>query len=126
MKLGNRFNESDLEKNMVLVVGDAGYIGSHMVRRLKDQGLALVVLDDLISGFADAVSGAELIVGDVADAALLNSIFTNHFIDAVMHFASFIQVGESVVKPAKYYDNNVSKTLFLLAAMGSTNPAVSV
>lgn len=88
-----------------------------MVRHLKDKGLALVVLDDLSSGFADAASGAELIVGDVADAALLDSIFTSHPIDAVMHFASFIQVGESVVKPAKYYDNNVSKTLVLLAAM---------
>ena len=101
----------------ILVVGGAGYIGSHMVRHLKDKGLALVVLDDLSSGFADAASGAELIVGDVADAALLDSIFTSHPIDAVMHFASFIQVGESVVKPAKYYDNNVSKTLVLLAAM---------
>lgn len=106
-----------LKKNTVLVVGGAGYIGSHMVRRLQDQGLALLVLDDLSSGFADAVSGAELIVGDVADATLLDSIFTSHSIDAVMHFASFIQVGESVVKPAKYYENNVAKTLVLLAAM---------
>lgn len=106
-----------LKKNTVLVVGGAGYIGSHMVRRLKDQGRALLVLDDLSSGFSDAVSGAELIVGDVADAALLDSIFTTHPIDAVMHFASFIQVGESVVKPAKYYENNVAKTLVLLAAM---------
>ena len=72
-----------------------GYIGSHMVRHLKDQGLVLVILDDLSSGFADAVSGAELILGDVADAALLDSIFTSYPIDAIMHFASFIQVGES-------------------------------
>lgn len=105
------------KKNTVLVVGGAGYIGSHMVRRLQDQGFALLVLDDLSSGFAGAVSGAELIVGDVADAALLDSIFTTHPIDAVMHFASFIQVGESVVNPAKYYENNVAKTLVLLAAM---------
>lgn len=106
-----------LKKNTVLVVGGAGYIGSHMVRRLQDQGLALLVLDDLSSGFSDSVSGAELIVGDVADTVLLNSIFTRHSIDAVMHFASFIQVGESVVKPAMYYENNVGKTLVLLAAM---------
>lgn len=106
-----------LKKNTVLVVGGAGYIGSHMVRRLQGQGLALLVLDDLSSGFADAVPGAQLIVGDVADTALLDSIFTGHSIDAVMHFASFIQVGESVVKPAKYYENNVAKTLVLLAAM---------
>lgn len=76
-----------------------------------------MVLDDLSSGFSDAVPSAELIVGDVADAVLLDSIFTSHSIDAVMHFASFIQVGESVVKPAKYYENNVAKTLVLLAAM---------
>jgi len=105
------------KKNTVLVVGGAGYIGSHMVRHLQDRGLALLVLDDLSSGFADAVLGAELIVGDVADAALLDSIFATHPIDAVMHFASFIQVGESVVNPAKYYENNVAKTLVLLSAM---------
>ena len=59
MRPGSRFNENDVEKNTVLVVGGAGYIGSHMVRRLQDQGLALLFLDDLSSGFADAVSGAE-------------------------------------------------------------------
>jgi UDP-glucose 4-epimerase len=105
------------KKNTVLVVGGAGYIGSHMVGLLQDQGLELLVLDDLSSGFADAVSGSDLIVGDIGDAALLDSIFTAHSIDAVMHFASFIQVGESVVNPAKYYENNVAKTLVLLAAM---------
>jgi UDP-glucose 4-epimerase len=106
-----------LNKTTVLVVGGAGYIGSHMVRLLQDQGIALLVLDDLSSGFADAVGGADLIVGDIADTELLDSIFTAHPIDAVMHFASFIQVGESVVNPAKYYENNVAKTLVLLAAM---------
>jgi UDP-glucose 4-epimerase len=106
-----------LKTHTVLVVGGAGYIGSHMVRRLRDQGLAILVLDDLSSGFSDAVSGAQLIVGDVADAVLLDSIFTGHSIDVVMHFASLIQVGESVVDPAKYYENNVGKTLVLLAAM---------
>jgi UDP-glucose 4-epimerase len=110
-----------LKKNTVLVVGGAGYIGSHMVRRLQNDGLALLVLDDLSSGFSDAVSGSELIVGDVGDAALLDHIFSNYSIDAVMHFASFIQVGESVVKPAKYYENNVTKTLVLLAAMVRNN-----
>jgi len=92
-----------------------------MVRLLKDKGLALVVLDDLSSGFADAVPGAELIVGDVADMALLDRIFTSRPIDTVMHFASFIQVGESVLDPAKYYENNVAKTLVLLDAMGRHN-----
>jgi UDP-glucose 4-epimerase len=102
---------------IVLVVGGAGYIGSHMLRLLKDKGLAFLVLDDLSSGFSDAVHGAELIVGDVADANLLDRIFTSRRIDAVMHFASFIQVGESLINPAKYYENNVAKTLVLLDAM---------
>lgn len=106
-----------MKKNKVLVVGGAGYIGSHMVRLLQDQGRSVLVLDNLSSGFADALSGAELIVGDVVDAALLDSIFTIHSIDAVMHFASYIQVGESMVNPAKYYENNVAKTLVVLSAM---------
>ena len=75
MRPGSRFDENDAEKNTVRVVGGATYIGSHMVRRLQDQGRALLVLDELSSGFSDAASGAELIVGD---AALLDSIFTTH------------------------------------------------
>lgn len=126
MIVGTRFNENDLEKNMVLVVGGAGNMDSHMVRRLKDQGLTPVILDDLSSGFADAVSGSELFVGDVADTVLLNSNLTSYRIDAVMHFAPFIQVRESVIKPTKYYGNDLSKTLLLLAVMGSINPTVSV
>lgn len=85
-----------------------------------------MVLGKLNSGFADAISDAKLVAGDIVEAAFLNNIFTNHPINSVMHFAFFIQDSESVVKPAKYYDNNVSKTLFLVTAMGSTIPAVSV
>lgn len=105
----------------VLVVGSAGYIGSHMARHLQDQGLALLVLDDLSSGFSDVVTGAQLIVGDAADAVHQDNIFTGHSIDAVKPFASLIQVDESVVNPAKYYENNVAKTLVLLAAMTRHN-----
>lgn len=101
----------------VLVVGGAGYIGSHMVWQLGQFGVRVVVLDDLSSGHADAVLGAELVQGSMADVALLNSLFAAHRFDAVMHFASFIQVGESVVDPAKYYANNVANTLLLLDAM---------
>ncbi len=101
----------------VLVLGGAGYIGSHMVWQLGQFGVRVVVLDDLSSGHADAVPGAELVQGSMANVALLDSLFASHRFDAVMHFASFIQVGESVVDPAKYYANNVANTLLLLDAM---------
>lgn len=106
-----------MDNHSVLVVGGAGYIGSHMVRLLQDRKLNPVALDDLSSGFADAVSGAELLTGDAGDSQFLDRVFKERRIDAVMHFASFIQVGESVVQPAKYYENNVGKTLTLLGAM---------
>jgi len=102
----------------VMVVGGAGYIGSHMVKLLCKEGTSVVVLDDLSSGYRDAVvAGAELVVGSAADAKLLDELFRRYRFDAVMHFASFIQVGESVVEPAKYYANNVATTLTLLDAM---------
>ena len=102
----------------ILVVGGAGYIGSHMVKQLVRSGASVVVLDDLSSGHQDAVhSDARLVVGSAADAGLLAKLFTAARFDAVMHFASFIQVGESVREPAKYYDNNVASTLILLDAM---------
>lgn len=101
----------------VLVVGGAGYIGSHMVWALEDLGAKVIVLDDLSSGHADAVLAGELVQGSLADAAVLDRLFKQHQFDAVMHFASFIQVGESVRDPAKYYRNNVCNTLNLLEAM---------
>ncbi|MEL7496606.1 MAG: UDP-glucose 4-epimerase GalE [Planctomycetota bacterium] len=101
----------------VLVVGGAGYIGSHMVRLLGAAGHQVVVLDDLSTGFEAAVTVGKLVVGDMGDHKLVESILREHQIDAVMHFAAFALVGESVVEPAKYYDNNVVKTLRLLDAM---------
>ena len=101
----------------VLVVGGAGYIGSHMVRLLDRAGHEVVVLDNLSTGFAKAVTAGELIVGDMADQALVESILKEHEIEAVMHFAAFALVGESVLQPAKYYRNNVIGTLALLEAM---------
>jgi UDP-glucose 4-epimerase len=101
----------------ILVVGGAGYIGSHMVKLLLEQGHAVVTYDNLSTGFRDAVLGGEFVRGDLADKTLLDATFRIHRPDAVMHFASCIQVGESVRHPARYYDNNVTNTLHLLDAM---------
>ncbi|MGJ3501241.1 UDP-glucose 4-epimerase GalE [Piscirickettsia salmonis] len=104
----------------VLVVGGAGYIGSHMVLCLQQAGIHAVVLDDLSSGHKEviaAIKGCELVQGDLGDKGLLRQLFQRYQFDAVMHFAAFIQVGESVEKPATYYDNNVAKTLSLLDVM---------
>lgn len=101
----------------VLVVGGAGYIGSHMVKRLGQLGCQVVTLDNLCSGHRDAVLCGHFVHGDIADRPMLDSLFAAQRFDAVMHFASFIQVGESVQQPARYYQNNVVNTLNLLGAM---------
>ena len=101
----------------ILIVGGAGYIGSHMVLTLRAQSHEVIVLDDLSSGNAEAVLEGCLVAGSIADTALLDRLFTDHRFEAVMHFASFIQVGESVEKPAKYYGNNLINTVKLLDAM---------
>lgn len=102
---------------IILITGGAGYIGSHNVKYLQAKGYEIVVLDDLSRGFADAVMGAPLIIGNIGDVALLDRVFADHRIDAVLNFASFIQVGESVQQPSSYYLNNVGNTLVLLDAM---------
>lgn len=104
-------------KSKILIVGGAGYIGSHMVLRLSQAGYDVVVFDNLSHGHRDAVLAGELVVGDLADRALLARLFAAHRFDAVMHFASSIQVGESVQQPARYYANNVGNTLHLIEAM---------
>jgi UDP-glucose 4-epimerase len=102
----------------ILVIGGAGYIGSHMVLQLSKAGHHVVVLDDLSTGFENAILGnARLVLGDVGDRALLDSLFSTEKFEGVLHFASLIQVGESVVAPARYYRSNVAKTLTLLEAM---------
>ncbi|VAW60729.1 UDP-glucose 4-epimerase [hydrothermal vent metagenome] len=101
----------------VLVVGGAGYIGSHMVKMLSKAGHDVSTLDNLSNGYKDAVKYGEFIEGDIADTTLLNRLFSENRFDGVMHFASYIQVGESVEKPSMYYRNNVSNTQVLLDAM---------
>ncbi|MEY3218856.1 MAG: hypothetical protein RIT27_213 [Pseudomonadota bacterium] len=101
----------------ILVVGGAGYIGSHMVKQLLRANHHTVVFDNLSTGYRDAVVGGEFVLGDLANRETLKQLFEQHRFDGVMHFASFIQVGESVSNPAKYYQNNVSNTLNLLDAM---------
>ncbi|TXI37280.1 MAG: UDP-glucose 4-epimerase GalE [Methylophilus methylotrophus] len=101
----------------VLVVGGAGYIGSHMVKMLLDSGHDVITLDNLSSGHRDAVLGGVFVEGDLADVDCLDKVFAEHKPEAVMHFASFIQVGESVRKPDIYYRNNVTNTLNLLDTM---------
>ena len=100
-----------------LVVGGAGYIGSHMVKKLHTTGGDVVVLDNLSRGYRDAVKYGEFIEGDLGDPGVLDYVFSNYEFDAVMHFAAFIEVGESVRKPEIYYRNNVMNTLTLLDAM---------
>ncbi|MCY1274592.1 UDP-glucose 4-epimerase [compost metagenome] len=101
----------------ILVVGGAGYIGSHMVLRLTEAEHQVVVFDNLSSGHANAVLAGELVVGDLANRAALAHLFGEHRFDAVMHFASSIQVGESMRLPARYYANNVGNTLNLIETM---------
>lgn len=101
----------------LLVIGGCGYIGSHMVKCLLKAGHRVVVLDDLSSGFRDSLLGGELIVGDCGDGVLLKRIFGEYDLDGVLHFASLINVGESVVDPYKYYHSNTAKALTLLQAM---------
>ncbi len=101
----------------ILVVGGAGYIGSHMVKRFGQLGVDVVTLDNLVGGYRDAITHGEFVEGDIADRSLLDRLFSAHQFDVVMHFASYIEVGESVRDPAKYYQNNVANTLTLLEAM---------
>lgn len=109
-----------IQPSTILVTGGAGYIGSHTVFLLEKAGYNVVIIDNLVYGHRDLVEStlkAELIVGDISDRQLLDSIFQKYSIDAVIHFAAFAYVGESVTEPRKYYRNNVVGTLTLLEAM---------
>lgn len=100
----------------ILVTGGAGYIGSHMVFELLDHGEDVVVVDDLSTGFADAVPGrATLLAGNVGDSAFMQDVLRRHGIEAVIHFAGSVVVPESVADPLAYYHNNTCNTRSLLA-----------
>jgi UDP-glucose 4-epimerase len=101
----------------VLVTGGAGYIGSHTVRILKQAGFSVVVFDNFSRGHLEAVEGYTVVEGDTADTGLLKKVLKEKKIDVAMHFAAHSQVGESVEKPALYYDNNVIGGLKLLEAV---------
>ncbi len=98
----------------ILVTGGAGYIGSHVVLQLVAAGRRVVVLDSLATGFADAVLGAPLVVGDTGDRALVAATLAQHRVDTVMHFAARTIVPESVADPLRYYGNNTCATRSLL------------
>jgi UDP-glucose 4-epimerase len=102
----------------VLVTGGAGYIGSVVTSQLLAKGYDVIVCDNLSHGTKNAVpDGAKLIVADTADRSALDRIFQENRIDAVMHFAAFIEAGESMQVPEKYFRNNTVNTLTLLEAM---------
>ncbi|RZB36594.1 MAG: UDP-glucose 4-epimerase [Desulfobacteraceae bacterium Eth-SRB2] len=106
-----------MKNEKILVVGGAGYIGSHMVKDLLDSGYAVITLDDLSTGHRELVTGGEFIEGGLGDRVLLERLFSTHKISAVMHFAAFSLVGESVEEPLKYYRNNMAATAELLDSM---------
>jgi UDP-glucose 4-epimerase len=100
----------------ILVTGGAGYIGSHTVQQLVARGESVVVLDNLSTGFRQAVPGVRLVEGDVGDTQLVGRLLAEHGIRTVIHFAAHTIVPESVAEPLKYYGNNTCQTRNLLAA----------
>jgi UDP-glucose 4-epimerase len=106
-----------LKKSTFLVIGGAGYIGSHVVKALAEQDQRVIVVDNLSAGRASAVLGGELIVQDFEDRTFLDNLFSQHQFSGVFHFASQIVVSESVKDPGKYYRANTAATLTLLEAM---------
>ena len=98
-----------------LIVGGAGYVGSHVNKYLAGRGHQTVVYDNLVYGHRDFVKWGDFVEGDLADLEALRSCFRRYPIRSVMHFGSFAYVGESVSDPGKYYRNNVANTLNLLS-----------
>src|ERR1700736_4914577 len=109
-----------MSRSSILVTGGAGYIGSHVVLQLRARGEQVVVLDDLSTGFRQAVLDTPLVVGKVGDRDLVMEILRTHAIDTVMHFAAHTIVPESVANPLKYYGNNTCSTPNLLEWCGET------
>ena len=101
----------------ILIIGGAGYIGSHMVQTLLDHGDTVTVFDNLSTGFRNSVTGGEFIEGDLSNRGQLDLLFKQRQFDCVMHFVAFSQVAESVLQPSIYYRNNTCNTLNLLDSM---------
>ncbi len=108
-------------KSTVLITGGAGYIGSHVSYIMAQKGYNVIILDTLLHGQKWIHSWATCIVKDFADSATLEAIFSQNNVEAVMHFAAYAQVGESVQDPLLYYENNVSKTITLIQYMLAYN-----
>jgi UDP-glucose 4-epimerase len=113
----NHSRQKKGESMKILVCGGAGYIGSNMTAMLGENGHEPVVYDNLSSGYKSAIIDAQFVKGDLADYDLLVKTLKSHDIEAVMHFAALIEVGESVRQPLKFYHNNFSNTENLLSAM---------
>ena len=107
-------SEQAMIKQAILVTGGAGYIGSHVVRRLGEAGENIVVLDNLSKGFRQAVLYGDLIVGDIGDPTALDAVFERYDIESVMHLAAHTIIPESVLAPLKYYRNNACGSGILL------------
>lgn len=108
---------TSMTEKTVLVVGGAGFIGSYVNKMLFQAGYQTIIFDNLSRGFQENVIHGTFIQGDLTDIQTLQAVFATHSIDAVMHFAAYIDVGESVCNPLKYYHNNLGGTLNLLQMM---------
>lgn len=106
-----------MDKELILITGGAGFIGSHVNLLLQEQNLDTLILDNLSTGLRSSVLKGQLIVGDLRDGALLDELFAHHPVSAVMHFAALTDVGESVLNPSVYYKNNVAASLTLFDSM---------
>lgn len=106
-----------MSEGTILVTGGAGYVGSHFVARLEDEGRRYVTLDDLSRGSSGFVPPERLVRGDIADEGLVEALCRERGVDAAVHFAAFAYVSESVGEPERYYANNVAKTIALLRAL---------
>lgn len=106
---------------VILITGGAGYIGSHTARQLKKKGFEVVIYDDFSSGHLEAVADYPVVIGDIADTDKISDTIKLFKVEAVMHFAAKSLVGESVINPSKYFNNNVSKGILLFNQLVRSN-----
>ena len=106
-----------MKNDYILIVGGAGYIGSHVAKESQKKGYRPIIYDNLVYGHKELVKWGDFVLGDLADIEQLRSVFKRFPISAVMHFSAYAYVGESVENPAKYYLNNVANTIYLLNVM---------